>query len=225
MRLLGRRKDDDRAADTAGGADEAAETGDAAARPAGTTPPKGRPTPRRDATRRRGPVAPPPMTAAEARARRKELAGPKLSREERRAQRAERLERRTEYRERMLAGDDAYLLQRDRGPVRGYARDLVDARRNLLGLFIPSAMLLLFLTLSMPLAVQRYVSLGLLVLMAAMAVDAVLLGRYVSRRVDEKFPDNTEARWRLTMYAAGRASQLRRMRAPRPQVARGERID
>ncbi|ORX03426.1 DUF3043 domain-containing protein [Mycolicibacillus trivialis] len=224
MRLLGRRKDDDRAADTAGGTDEAAETGDDAARPAGTTPPKGRPTPRRDATRRRGPVAPPPMTAAEARARRKELAGPKLSREERRAQRAERLERRTEYRERMLAGDDAYLLQRDRGPVRGYARDLVDARRNLLGLFIPSAMLLLFLTLSMPLAVQRYVSLGLLVLMAAMAVDAVLLGRYVSRRVDEKFPDNTEARWRLTMYAAGRASQLRRMRAPRPQVARGERI-
>ncbi|OBJ67572.1 DUF3043 domain-containing protein [Mycobacterium sp. 1274756.6] len=224
MRLLGRRKDDDRAADTAGGTDEADEA-TRAAHQAGTTPPKGRPTPRRDAARRRGPVAPPPMTAAEARARRKELAGPKLSREERRAQRAERLERRTEYRERMMAGEDAYLLQRDRGPVRRLVRDLVDSRRNLLGLFIPSAMLLLFLTLSMPLAVQRYVSLGLLVLMAAMAVDAVLLGRHVGRRVDEKFPDNTEARWRLTMYAAGRASQLRRMRAPRPQVARGERID
>ena len=37
--------------------------------------------------RSKGPVAPAPMTAAEARARRKSLAGPKLSREERRADR------------------------------------------------------------------------------------------------------------------------------------------
>ncbi|MGB9304765.1 MAG: DUF3043 domain-containing protein, partial [Mycobacterium sp.] len=42
------------------------------------TGPKGRPTPKRsEATKRqKGPVAPAPMTAAEARARRKSLAGP-----------------------------------------------------------------------------------------------------------------------------------------------------
>ena len=37
----------------------------------------------------------------------------------------------------------------------------------------------------------------------------------------QKFPDNTESGWKLGLYAASRASQLRRMRAPRPQVERG----
>lgn len=199
----------------------AADDADAAA---GRTAPKGRPTPKRD-TGRRGPVAPPPLTAAAARARRKSLAGPKLSRAERRELRSSRHAIRVEQRQRMMAGDEAHMLARDRGPLRRYVRDVVDARRNLLGLFIPSAFVLLFLTMAMPLAVQRYVSLGLLLLMVAMAVDAVILGRLVSRLVDEKFPENTEARWRLSLYAAGRASQLRRMRAPRPQVNRGDRID
>ena len=57
-----------------------------AAKDAGTAP-KGRPTPKRsEATRKRGPVAPAPLTAAEARKRRKELGGPKLTREERKAE-------------------------------------------------------------------------------------------------------------------------------------------
>ena len=41
---------------------------------------------------------------------------------------------------------------------------------------------------------------------------------------DAKFPDNTESGWKLGFYAASRASQLRRMRAPRPQVERGTRV-
>ena len=51
------------------------------------------------------------------------------------------------------------------------------------------------------------------------------LGRKVARRVDEKFPDNTESRWKLGLYAASRASQMRRMRAPRPQVKHGARVE
>jgi hypothetical protein len=43
--------------------------------------------------------------------------------------------------------------------------------------------------------------------------------------VDEKFPDNTESRWKLGLYAASRASQMRRMRAPRPQVKHGTSVD
>ena len=58
-------------------------------------------------------------------------------------------------------------------------------------------------------------------LMAVMGVDAVILGRKVGKMVDAKFPTNTESHWKLGMYAAGRASQMRRMRAPRPQVERG----
>jgi hypothetical protein len=51
-----------------------------------------------------------------------------------------------------------------------------------------------------------------------------LLGRKVNRLVDEKYPDHTEGGWKLGFYAASRASQLRRMRAPRPRVSRGEKV-
>ena len=41
----------------------------------------------------------------------------------------------------MAAGDQRYLLPRDRGPVRAYVRDLVDSRPHLSGLFMPLAIL------------------------------------------------------------------------------------
>jgi Protein of unknown function (DUF3043) len=206
--------------------DDRAATPTAGAQVSRSTAPKGRPTPKRSQagkTGRRGPVAPAPMTAAEARARRKSLAGPKLSREERRAESAVRRARSTERRERMMAGEADYLLPRDQGPVRRFARDVVDARRNALGLFMPSTLVLLFSMFAVP-QLQFYMSPAMLILMVVMILDAVLLGRKVGNLVDEKFPGNTESHWKLGLYAAGRASQLRRMRAPRPQVSRGSRV-
>lgn len=189
------------------------------------TAPKGRPTPKRDAGRRRGPVAPAPMTSAEARARRKELRGPKLSRAERKIQRAERRATMDSRRAKMMAGEEAYLLPRDQGPVRRYVRDIVDSRRSVLGLFMPMALVMIVVMLGLPLQLQQYVSTSMLLLMVLMALDALLLSRKVNGLVDVKFPNHTEKRWRLGLYAAGRASQLRRMRAPRPQVERGTQID
>jgi len=97
---------------------------------------------------------------------------------------------------------------------------VVDSRRNLLGLFMPSALALLFISMGVP-QLQFYMSPVMVGLMAVMGVDAVILGRKVGKMVDAKFPTNTESHWKLGMYAAGRASQMRRMRAPRPQVERG----
>lgn len=217
---------------TAEPADASAAAGDTASsgtfRGSRTTAPKGRPTPRRGEAgnrqrKKKGPVAPAPMTAAQARARRKAMAGPKLSRAERRAERATRRARMTDRRERMMAGQEAYLLPRDQGPVRRYVRDIVDARRNVLGLFMPSALALLFVMFAVP-QLQLYMSPAMLLLMAAMTVDGIILGRKVAKLVDAKFPNNTESRWKLGLYAAGRASQMRRMRAPRPQVKRGSSV-
>ncbi|MGV0835335.1 DUF3043 domain-containing protein [Mycolicibacterium thermoresistibile] len=190
-----------------------------------TTPPKGRPTPKRaESARRRGPVAPAPMTAAEARRRRKEMRKT-MSKEERKAVKAERRAQMNERRERMMAGEEDYLLPRDRGPVRRYVRDVVDARRNILGLFMPAALALIFVMLSVPsVEVQAMLSPAMLGLMVIMLIDAFVLGRKINRLVDEKFPDNTETGWRLGFYAASRASQLRRMRAPRPRVERGTKV-
>jgi hypothetical protein len=102
-------------------------------------------------------------------------------------------------------------------------RDIVDSRRNGLGLFMPSTLVLLFVMFALP-QLQLYVSPAMLALMAVMSVDGLILARKISRMVDAKFPNNTESRWKLGLYAAGRASQMRRMRAPRPQVERGSRV-
>ncbi|HSS24163.1 MAG TPA: DUF3043 domain-containing protein [Mycobacterium sp.] len=228
MKLLGRKKTHEE--DLEGGSatpaapDVTSPTG-TAPRSSRRTDPKGRPTPKRDTRRnaRKGPVVPAPMTGAEARARRKSLAGPKLSREERRAERATSRARMTDRRERMMAGEEAYLLPRDQGPVRRYVRDVVDSRRNLLGLFMPSTLALLFIMFGVS-QLQLYVSPAMLVLMAVMSVDGLILGRKVNKLVDAKFPSNTESRWKLGLYAASRASQMRRMRAPKPQVERGSSV-
>ncbi len=218
MKLLGRKKDQDEDLDeqtAASGGSDVAGAADAASR-------EQRSEARRNA--RKGPVAPAPMTASEARARRKTLAGPKLSREERRADKAANRARMSERRERMMAGEEGYLLPRDQGPVRRYVRDIVDSRRNLLGLFMPSTLFLMFIMFGVP-QLQLYISPAMLVLMAVMSIDGLILGRKVSRMVDAKFPNNTESHWKLGLYAAGRASQMRRLRAPRPQVKHGSSVD
>jgi hypothetical protein len=226
VKLLGRKKDNSGSDNVADSAASDAEAGQGSAAAARTTAPKGRPTPKRsEASRRRGPVAPAPMTAAEARRRRKEVGGPKLTREERKAEKVARRADMSERREKMMAGEDAYLLPRDKGPVRRYVRDVVDSRRNLLGLFMPAALGLIFIMLAVPsVTVQRLLSPAMLVLVALMVIDGFIVGRKVNRLVDQKFPDNTESGWKLGFYAASRASQLRRMRAPRPQVDRGAKV-
>ena len=223
VKLLGRRKDNTPSDDA--GSEDALQAPQNGVKEAGTAP-KGRPTPKRsEAARKRGPVAPAPMTAAEARRRRKELGRPKLTREERKAEKISRRADMSQRREKMMAGEDAYLLPRDKGPVRRFARDVVDSRRNVLGLFMPAALGLIFVMLAVPsVQVQRLLSPAMLVLVLIMVIDGLIVGRKVNRLVNEKFPNNTESGWKLGFYAASRASQLRRMRAPRPQINRGDKV-
>lgn len=223
---MGRKKSQEHEGAATPAGSDATGAAEATASESQRTGPKGRPTPKRNEARRnarKGPVAPAPMTSSEARARRKTLAGPKLSREERRADKVASRARLTDRRERMMAGEEAYLLPRDQGPVRRYVRDVVDSRRNLLGLFMPSTLFLMFAMFSTP-QLQLYVSPAMLALMLVMSIDGVILGRKVSKRVDAKFPKNTESRWKLGLYAASRASQMRRLRTPRPQVQHGASV-
>ena len=211
--LLGRKKD------TAEEAGAAVEPADEPTSPGKTTAPKGRPTPRRDLKRR--PVAPAPMTAGEARRRRRDT---KLTRAERREVKAAQRQNMTDRRERMMAGEEGYVLARDKGPERRYVRDVVDSRGNVLGLFMPLAFGLILLSFASPPQIAVLLSYGMVALVPIMLIAGFLLGRRINKLVDQKFPKNTESGWRLGLYAASRASQLRRMRAPRPQVKRGDRV-
>ncbi|SDE28067.1 DUF3043 domain-containing protein [Rhodococcus tukisamuensis] len=201
---------------------EVAESSAAAPAPSTPTEGKGRPTPtRREAEgKRRGPVAPAPLTAKEARARRKQTQG---SKEERKAASVERRATAADRRARMLAGEDKYLLPRDKGPVRAFARDLVDSRRHLVGLFMPLALLLIMAMFLNP-AVQSLVTLGMLVMMLFMAVEGYIMGRRINNRVRERFPETTDGGFKLGWYAFVRASQIRKMRAPQPRVSPGDAV-
>lgn len=170
------------------------------------TPGKGRPTPkRRDAeTRKRGPVAPPPKNQREAMKRN-------------RGNKDERRKAAKERRERMMAGDDRYLMPRDKGPVRQHVRDIVDTRRHVMGAFMPLVLVVFATTLVQNMLVQQYATLVCLVLLLVMLFEGTLLGRAVNKRVRAKYPDHTHRPLALGWYAFTRAMQLRRLRVPRPR--------
>ncbi|MBO0851562.1 MAG: DUF3043 domain-containing protein [Pseudonocardia sp.] len=183
----------------------------------GYTPSKGRPTPkRRDAEgKRRGPAPPPPKTQREA---------AKLARKNR-GSRAERRQATAERRRRMLAGDERALMPKDRGPVKAYVRDVVDSRPHLAGLFMPLAgLVILSLVLQSQPIVQSYVSMFCLALMVAMALEGVLLGRRVTQLARARFPKETISPLGLGWYAFSRASQVRKLRVPKPRVNRGDPV-
>lgn len=188
--------------------------------PKAHTPGKGRPTPkRREAeARRRGPVAPPPKTTREAMKR------ARGNKEERKALAAKRKEQRLEGRRRMLEGDEKYLMPRDRGPVKAYVRDLVDSKRNLLGLFMPLAGVVIVSMVVPSLAVQQYATLASLAMLIMMIIEAVINGRRITRLVRAKFPKENIRGASIGWYAFVRATQIRKLRAPKPRVGPGDPI-
>ena len=166
---------------------------------------KNRPTPRRreaEAANKR------PLVGAD-----RKVAG-KQSKEE---QRLARLK----AREAMAAGDERYLPARDKGPVRRFVRDVVDARRNIGEYMLP--VMLVVLTLSLFTGKGRMATLvffGMYLVVLVAVIDGVLLGVRIRKAVTAKF--GADAARGQTMYGVMRAFQLRRSRMPKPQVERGQ---
>ena len=216
MRFLGRSSAADPATASSSDGESASAESDVVQVDPARTAGKGRATPkRRDSeAKRRGPAPPPPKTQREA---------AKLAK----VNRPDKNERRrlaAERRERMAAGDDKYLMARDRGPVKAYIRDVVDSRPHLMGLFMPLAGLVLISAVFPVIAVQQYMSLFSLVALLVMVTEGVLLGLSTTRKVRAKFPNEDVRGLATGWYAFTRASQLRRLRIPKPRVKRGAQV-
>jgi len=166
---------------------------------------KGRPTP----------------TRREAQAARKQtLRIPKDPKAAKAAKRERDREARERQRQGMLAGDQRYLQPRDRGPARAFARDFVDSRFTLAETFILIAVLVLVLGFIRNPIVQQWVSIGFFALTAVIIVDMAVLIITLNRKAAVLFPDAKERKG-LSMYAALRALQVRRLRVPPPRVKLG----
>jgi hypothetical protein len=186
------------------------EVTDASRRPKSYTPSKkelGVVTPKRASTGRK--------VNAEAPANRREAV--KQMRERQREERAEATAG-------MRAGDERYLLARDRGPERALVRNIIDARRTVGTWFFGGALIVLIgSTVRIP-AVQLASNLLWALLAVAVIVDSVLIARTVKKRVKEQFPKTSQRLGSLQLYGVMRGLTFRRMRVPKPQVELGDKV-
>jgi hypothetical protein len=162
---------------------------------------KGRPTPKRK----------------EAESKRKVSSlSPIVTKDQKRASKAQARQNRSAERAAYLRGDESALPLRDRGPARRFVRNYVDSRRSTGEYFLPVIFVVLMLTLIR----NQTIQLGAIALMYAMllvaVIDGILLTRKIRKEVETQFPGtNTKG---LGMYAWLRSTQMRRLRAPHPQV-------
>ena len=134
-------------------------------------------------------------------------------------QRRQQQEQRERARVGMLHGDERYLMPRDRGPQRRYVRDYVDARWSVGEFLIPMMLGVLVLTF-IPGVFQEISFLIIWAFVFVAIVDAVFLGMRLQKKLNAKFGAENVVKG-FKWYAAMRALQFRPMRAPKPQVKRG----
>jgi hypothetical protein len=168
---------------------------------------KGRPTP----------------TRREAEAARKARVRPVVDRREavRRQRQLARAER-AKARQAMATGDERNYLGRDKGPVRAFIRDWVDARRTIAEFFLPIVLLVLLLSFVRNPTVQLFSSALWLATMLLVAIDLTWFGVKLRREIRTRFPDDG-GRGHV-FYGIARATQLRKLRMPKPRVRPGAQV-
>jgi hypothetical protein len=172
---------------------------------------KGRPTPKR----------------SEAEAARKKRMKPPTDRREAAARQRERTRSdRSKMRAAMDGkGDERYLPTRDRGPVRRFCRDLVDARRNAAQYLLPALLLILLLPLLGSLGansrwVAAFTAALWLTTIVLTVLDTFFLAWRLKRELAVRFPQTSTKGARL--YAVMRSSQMRFLRMPKPRLKPGD---
>src|SRR4029079_9615566 len=139
---------------------------------------------------------------------------------------AKRNEQMAKTRQAMISGDDSGLPARDKGPVRRYMRDHIDARWNLAEFMLPVMLIVLALSFIRPEGAASALLFLVTVLTYTVLVvaigDTLWMYRGLKKKLAAKFGDEAAGAKGNGMYAAMRACQLRRSRMPRPMVARGE---
>jgi Protein of unknown function (DUF3043) len=133
---------------------------------------------------------------------------------------------RVEARAGQLAGDEKYLLPRDRGPERALVRDIVDSRRTIGTWFFGLTFVVMLIGFNRALNPSIYLAANLLFLLFALAtaVDSYLITRKVNKLVTERFPKNQQRMRSLYFYAIMRGISFRFIRNPKPKVKPGAKV-
>lgn len=165
---------------------------------------KGRPTP----TRKEAEAA----AKERARAVVDKKAAAKITREKRAANNAK-------IRQGMRTGDERYLPARDRGPVKRFIRNYVDARISVAEFLLPLLVAIMALQYSGNTSLMEFSNALWTTTLLVVALDTAWLLFRVKKRIREEFPD--ESTRGTTFYTMMRAIQMRFLRMPKPQVKVG----
>ncbi|MGH3628755.1 MAG: DUF3043 domain-containing protein [Sciscionella sp.] len=174
-----------------------------------------------DTAERKKGRATPKRSQSEA-ARKRRAAPPRNSKEAKAVQRDRVREQRLRQREAMQKGDDRYLPARDKGPLKRYIRDYIDAHRTI-GEFLIPVFIVLFVVVYIRTSYTQFLgSVAWVVILGALALDSVRVLYGVRKGITEKFgADKTKG---IAMYALMRSWQMRKLRLPKPQVKHGAQI-
>jgi hypothetical protein len=121
-----------------------------------------------------------------------------------------------------MRGEESALPARDKGPTKRFVRDYIDSRRTIGEYFLPVVAAVLVLSVIH----NKYISLVAILFMYGAMLYTIVSGFVMTRKirkvVAERFPN--EPTKGLGMYGWLRSTQMRKMRAPAPQVQIGDEI-
>ena len=145
------------------------------------------------------------------------------SKEDSKKRREEQRVRAARENQALQSGDERHMPRQHAGAPRRFARDFIDARTTVTEFMLPAAvgsMVALFF-FGNNLAVMSAVTLALLLLMAAWAIESAFLLWRMRKQATAKFGAEKLPRM-YAIYGLTRLMQIRRMRLPKPQIKRGQ---
>jgi hypothetical protein len=165
---------------------------------------KGRPTPSRK------------EAEAAARERAKAVMDKKTAKKVLRDRRAES---NAKMREGMRRGDERYLPERDKGPVKRFIRDFIDSRISIAEFLLPLLVLIMVMQYSGQRPLVAFSNALWTTTIILIVLDTMWMLFRLKRALRAKFPDAPTKG--ITFYAVLRVMQLRLLRMPKPKVKLG----
>jgi len=138
------------------------------------------------------------------------------SKEAREAERERQKAEREKARKLAIAGDDRYLLARDRGPQRKILRDVLDNRYTLIEGLMPMMILFLIVTSFTPTAAQNIITLVMILALLTVSVEALVISRKATEVIREKLGADVKLQRGNYFYVVTRGIQPRPLRLPKP---------
>lgn len=132
--------------------------------------------------------------------------------------------------EALQTGDERYMPIRDKGRVRRFTRDWIDARWSFSELVLPFMVFFLIAMLVIGFVAPEASSSGVISvvfigilygLFALSILEGIYTWQRIKKRLKKRYPDDPipKGTW---FYMYSRMLMLRRFRSPRPQVGRGQ---